>query len=45
MIIHNEDGEIVDKMCWTGETLRPIKFYTFSSRYFGDIKPKPGDIY
>lgn len=45
LIVHNEDGDIVDKLCWTGETLRPVKYYTFSSRHIGDLKPKPGDVY
>ena len=45
LIVHNEDGDVVDKMCWTGETLRPVKYYTFQSRHIGDLKPKPGDIY
>lgn len=45
MIVHNSEGEIVDKMCWTGEKLRPVKYYNFFSHYLGDIKPKPGDIY
>jgi predicted ribonuclease YlaK len=25
--------------------MRPVKYYTFTSRYFGDIKPKANDIY
>jgi predicted ribonuclease YlaK len=45
LIVHNKEGEIVDKLCWTGETLRPIKYYTFFSHYLGETKPKPNDIY
>ena len=45
LVIRNEIGEIIDKRCWTGEFMRPVKYYTFTSRYFGDIKPKANDIY
>ena len=45
LLIRNTDNEIIDKMCWTGEVLRPVKYYTFNSRWFGEIKPKSGDIY
>lgn len=31
LIIVNENDEIVDKMCWTGENLRPITYSTFKS--------------
>ena len=45
LIIHNEDGEIVDKQCWTKNGYRHISFNNFSSKYFGDVKPIKGDIY
>ena len=45
IVIRNADGEVVDKMCWTGSTFRPVKYYTFCSHYLGEIKPKTGDIY
>lgn len=45
LIVRSEDGKIVDRLCWTGEILRPVKFYTLSSHYLGEIKPKSGDIY
>ena len=45
LIIRNQDEEIIDKMCWTGSTLRPVKYYNFSSKEFGDVKPKSGDVY
>lgn len=37
--------EIVDKFCWTGEVLRPVKFYTADSAAFGRIKPYNNDPY
>ena len=45
LIIRNFDNEVVDKLCWTGEYLRPVKYYNFHSQYFGDVKPKSGDVY
>lgn len=45
LIVKNENNEIVDKLCWTGETLRSVKYYTFFSHYLGDVKPKSNDIY
>lgn len=45
LIVKNENNEIVDKLCWTGEVLRPVKYYTFFSHYLGDVKPKSNDTY
>lgn len=45
LIVRDFNNEIVDKMCWTGTCLRPVKYYNFSSRWFGEVKPKSGDIY
>lgn len=45
LIIKDSEGEIVDKMCWTGERLRPVQYYTFSSSWFGDVKPIKNDIH
>ena len=45
IILRNKDGEIIDKLCWTGEYMRPVKYYNFYSMYFGEVKPKSGDIY
>lgn len=45
LIIHDKDGAIVDKLCWTGEGYRQIGYYNFNSEQFGEIKPKRGDIY
>lgn len=43
LIIKDINEKIVDKMCWTGNFLRPIKTDNIKSEYFGSIKPK--DIY
>ena len=45
LIIRNENREIVDKLCWTGEAYRHISYGNFNSKWFGDVKPISGDIY
>ena len=43
-ILRNKDKTIIDKVCWTGETYRSLKFATFSSKWF-TVKPMKGDVY
>lgn len=43
LIIRNKDGNIVDRLCWTGKEYRSLNYTTFSSQTFGDIKPIKGD--
>ena len=46
LIIYNkETKELVDKLCWTGETHRTVPFQSFRSAHFGETKPLKGDIY
>lgn len=45
LIIHDKDDKVVDILCWTGESFRPIKYKTFSSQYLGNIKPYKDDVY
>lgn len=45
LLLKDTEGNIVDKMCWTGERLRPVQYYTFSSSWFGDVKPYKNDIH
>ena len=40
MIIKNQKGQEVDCVKWTGERYSSIPFYSFSSKTFGNIKPK-----
>lgn len=44
-IYNKETFERVDTICCLGDTFRPLKYKTFSSRQFGDIKPYKNDIY
>lgn len=43
IIIKDQVGNVVDRLCWTGCGYRPISFATFDSRQFGPIKPFKGD--
>lgn len=45
LIIKNEEGEIVDKACWTGEEMRPLRYDDFTSGTFGHLRPKKNDPY
>lgn len=43
LIIRNQEGEVIDTRCWTGEEYRYLKYNAFNSEHFGKIKPL--DIY
>ena len=45
LIIRNTNREIVDKLCWTGSEYRHLSYDTFSSVWFGDVKPLKDDPY
>lgn len=45
LIIYNEEHEITDTLCWTGENYRQLIFGNFDSEYFGKVKPLKNDIY
>lgn len=45
LMVYNQEDELVDRLCWTGEEYRHLSYNTFSSKWFGDIKPLKGDIY
>lgn len=45
IIIRDSEGNIQDKRCWTGAEYRPLKYSTFTSSWFGDVKPIKADIY
>lgn len=44
-IIKNAEGEVVDRACWTGEEMRPLRYDDFTSGAFGRLKPKRDDPY
>ena len=45
IILKDKYGNQIDQYCWTGENYRKIKFSSFKSQWFGEIKPSKGDIY
>ena len=45
LIIKNFNGEIVDRLCWTGTDHRQLSYKEFKSAMFGNVRPKAGDIY
>lgn len=45
LIVKDMHNNVIDKLCWTGEIMRSIKYYTFFSRIFGEVKPKTQDVY
>lgn len=45
LIIRNMVGEIIDFVCWTGETHRRVNRKEFWSSILGEIKPIKSDIY
>lgn len=46
LLIHDQEtGEIVDRLCWTGEGYRHLSYDTFNSIQFGPVKPIKGDVY
>lgn len=45
LILRNEDGELLDVRCWTGETHRYIDTKPIQSKWFGRVSPYKSDIY
>lgn len=45
VIIKSADGRLLDRLCWTGETHRRLKYKDFFSRWFGSVSPIKGDVY
>lgn len=43
--IWDSHGDRVDTLCWTGSEFRPLKYKTFDSDWFGNVKPYKDDIY
>ena len=45
LIIRNQEGEVIDRFCWTGEEFDRLKFKSFRSRWFGEVRPIKDDVY
>ena len=45
LVIKDCGGSLIDRLCWTGETHRRLKYKDFNSQYFGTVRPYKGDTY
>ena len=45
LLLKNPEGEVIDRLCWTGETHRRLAIKEFKSRQFGAVSPMKGDNY
>jgi predicted ribonuclease YlaK len=45
LIYEKETGNCVDQVRWDGTSYRRLNYNTFTSKWFGDVKPMRGDIY
>lgn len=45
LLIQDTNGQIVDKLCWTGENYRHLSYDNFKSNHFGNVKPMKDDVY
>ena len=45
LILRGTDGQVLDRLCWTGQTHRMVKYEVFESVHFGKIKPYKDDPY
>ena len=45
LLVQDVNGEIVDKLCWTGKDYRHLTYDNFKSNHFGNIKPMKDDVY
>ena len=45
ILVCDIDGEVVDKLCWTGKGYRHLTYNNFKSNHFGNVKPMKDDVY
>ena len=45
LIIKDIDGKVTDKYKWVNNEYQALKYYTFTSKMFGEVKPFKEDIY
>lgn len=43
--VYDKDGNLVDTKVWTGSEYRHLTYKSFSSKWFGEVKPFKGDVY
>lgn len=45
LLVCDTEGEIVDRLCWTGDEYRHLTYNNFKSNHFGNVKPMKDDVY
>ena len=45
LVVRDNCGSVVDRLCWNGMEHRHLTYSTFSSTHFGDVKPLKDDVY
>jgi predicted ribonuclease YlaK len=45
LVYDKNTGECVDRLRWDGSTYKHLRYETFNSNWFGEIKPMKGDMY
>lgn len=45
LIIKNQENEVIDRYCWTGEEFASLNYKSFRSTWLGDVRPLKGDVY
>ena len=45
LVVRDDCGSVVDRLCWNGTEHRHLTYSTFSSTHFGDVKPLKDDVY
>lgn len=45
IIVKDSEGNVVDRLCWTGSGYRHLTYNTFKSDHFGTVKPIKDDVY
>ena len=45
ILVCDTEGEVVDRLCWTGNGYRHLTYNNFKSNHFGNVKPMKDDVY
>ena len=45
IIVKDSEGNVVDRLCWTGSNYRHLIYNIFKSDHFGTVKPMKDDVY
>ena len=45
LVYDANSGDCIERLVWTGDGYRRLAYNTFTSKWFGDVKPMKGDLY